>query len=101
MRNHSTTTQLIPITQVAENIPHNSQQRKRADWRQTHCLTEKEGHRPEEALCEKSWFDVKELKRNEFLVVNAWETPQEREGVETGAAPSSVRSLFILRTMMC
>ncbi|KAH7822353.1 uncharacterized protein MONOS_16486 [Monocercomonoides exilis] len=101
MRNHSITTQLILITQVAENTPHNSQQRKRTDWKQTHCLTEKEGHRSEEAWRKKSRLYDKELKRNEFPVENTSETHQEIKGAETRAVPSSEGSLNIRRTMTC
>ncbi|KAH7831599.1 uncharacterized protein MONOS_16629 [Monocercomonoides exilis] len=99
--NSSVTELLIPTTLMSENTPHNSQQRKRADWKQTHCLTEKEGHRQEEAWSKISGLDDKELKINEFPVENASETPHEKEGVETGAAPSSADSPNIRRTMTC
>eukprot|EP00770_Monocercomonoides_exilis_P016349 MONOS_16303.1-p1 / transcript=MONOS_16303.1 / gene=MONOS_16303 / organism=Monocercomonoides_exilis_PA203 / gene_product=unspecified product / transcript_product=unspecified product / location=Mono_scaffold01632:799-1589(-) / protein_length=173 / sequence_SO=supercontig / SO=protein_coding / is_pseudo=false len=81
--------------------PYNSLQHYGADWKQTYGLTEKEGHRPEEAWCEKSKREDKDLRRNEFPVENTSETPQEREGVETGAAPSSVGPPNIRRTLTC
>ncbi|KAH7822972.1 uncharacterized protein MONOS_2640 [Monocercomonoides exilis] len=100
-RNNFVTELLIPTTLASENTPHNSQQRKRADWKQTHCTTEKDAHRPEKAWCELLRTDDIGQKINELPVKKTSEAHQEREGVETRAAPSSAGFLFIRRTMTC
>ncbi|KAH7824123.1 uncharacterized protein MONOS_14064 [Monocercomonoides exilis] len=92
---------LIPTTLASENTPHNTQQRLRADWRQTRCTTEKDVHRQKETWSESFKINDKELIRTEFSKMNVSEARRERKGVEPVAAPSSAGSQLIRRTMTC